>query len=157
MDNIYWNVNKSYENCKIFKENDIHDIDYNYLNNVIFTNDNIIRKITLPLNYYSNKESYEIELFSNRQYTIKDIMNIIYDFYNTKLSEEELKFISNLHNISSNILNKDYTKMREEYNYLLFNIINDYDRKRIDLLGSRIIFEGLYPLKDDRYNLLLGY
>jgi hypothetical protein len=45
-------------------------------------NDNIIRKLSLPLNYYSNKESYEIELFNDRQYTIKDILIIIYDFYN---------------------------------------------------------------------------
>jgi hypothetical protein len=157
MENIYWNVNKPYETCKIFQNNDINDMNEEYLNNVIFMNDNIIRKISLPLNYYSNKESYEIELFNDRQYTIKDILIIIYDFYNNDFTEEELNFISNLHNTSITILEKDYTKMREEYNILLSNIVNHKNKKRYDLLGSKLIFEGLFDLKDNRYKLLLGY
>jgi len=156
MDNLYWNVNSTYDKCKFFKNNDIVDIDDEYLNNLVFNNNGVIKMI-LPLNYYSNKESYEIDLFDNREYTIKDILNIIYDFYNRELTDQEYDFITELYNRSNNILTNDYSKVREEYNKILYNVLENKNCKRINLLGSRTIFEGIQQLKDGRYKLLLGY
>lgn len=156
MDNLYWNVNSKYDKCKIFENNDINDIDEELLNSIMFNNCGII-KISLPVNYYSNKESYEIELFDDRPYTIKDILTVIYDFYNTDLTKEELIFVSDLYGKSNNILEKEYSKVREEYNKLLHKIITNNEGKRVELLGSRTVFEGLQMLKDNRYKLLLGY
>ena len=68
-------------------------------------NDNIVKKLSLPLNYLNNNETYEIELLQDRIYTLKELLTVIYNFYNTNLSDDELLFVNNLYDRHLNLIN----------------------------------------------------
>lgn len=155
MNNLYWNINTTLDKCLYFVDNDFKPIDEKYLNNYVFDSDKNI-KLSLPLNYFSNKESYEIELSTEKKYTMKEFLNLIYDFYNTNLTDKELEYIKNLYDNNLIILNKKYSKIREEYNNLLLHTYENKG-KRIDILGSRNVYEGFIQLNNNSYKLLLGY
>ena len=155
MNNIYWNINTPVENCKCYEDNEFKDLDENFLNSYIFNTEEKIH-LSLPLNYFSNKESYEIELSNDKKYTVLNLFNLIYDFYNSDLTENELTFIKKMYDNNVLILEKNYSKLREEFNVLLYNAYNNKG-KRKDILGSRNIYEGFLQLNNNSYKLLLGY
>lgn len=112
------------------------------------SNKSVVRYLVLPFHRFS--ENYHTILLKNNSYTLKELLGIIYTFYNEKtLSYLDLKSL-NSEDVFEYIDNACKT-LKENPNQIIHPI---------DIMGDKKFFEGIYietdKVGDIQYILRLG-
>ncbi len=112
------------------------------------SNESVVRYLVLPFHRFS--ENYHTILLKNNSYTLKELLGIIYTFYNEKtLSYLDLKSL-NSEDVFEYIDNACET-LKENPNQIIHPI---------DIMGDKKFFEGIYietdKVGDIQYILRLG-
>jgi intergrase/recombinase len=151
--NLYWSIDRTTNDIFIIENNDNIKQINGELNEIILTIENG-SKLKLPY-HYLDENFYEIKL-EQKKYSKQEILDIIYKFYNSTISEKEfeklkncIKFkytMSSLEVIASDLIIGAISK-KEKNN----------DVNRVDIMGSRVIFEGINKVNDETYEVLIGY
>lgn len=140
--NKSWSINDSIDEIKLSEtELNLNAIPSN-------TDETVVRILVLPFHRFSL--NYHTILLENKSYTINELLNIIYDFYNKKrLSYLDLKSIN-----SDDV----YDYINDQCIELINNpntIVNP-----IHIMGEKIFFQGIYYEEDNigdiQYTLSLG-